>query len=116
RSSGLTRRQIGELVEHGLLRPEGEEGDQTFSREELAVAREAQRLLAYGFEPRHLRSVRISTERDSALLEQLTAPLLRNRSPDARQRAGEILAGCADAIGKMRVAILTEELRRLLES
>jgi hypothetical protein len=50
------------------------------------------------------------------LLEQLTAPLIRNRSPDARHRAGEILAGCADAIGKIRVAILTEELRRLLES
>ncbi len=116
RASGLTRRQVAELVEHGLLRPEGEEGAETFSQEELVVAREAQRLMAYGLEPRHLRSVRISTERDAALLDQLTAPLLRSRSPDARLRAGEILAGCADAMGKMRVAILTEELRRLLES
>jgi DNA-binding transcriptional MerR regulator len=116
RASGLSRRQVAELIDHGILRPDDEEGDPTFSQEELAVAREAQRLLAYGFEPRHLRSVRISTERDSALLEQLTAPLLRNRSPEARHRAGEVLAGCADAIGKMRVAILTEELRRLLES
>jgi len=116
RASGLSRRQVGELIDHGMLRPGHEDGDPTFSQEELAVAREAQRLLAYGFEPRHLRSVRISTERDAALLEQLTAPLLRNRSPEARHRAGEILAGCADAIGRMRVAILTEELRRLLES
>ncbi|MDH3260795.1 MAG: MerR family DNA-binding transcriptional regulator [Acidimicrobiia bacterium] len=116
RASGLTRRLVVELIDHGILRPEGEQGQETFSQEELAIAREAQRLLAYGLEPRHLRSVRISTERDSSLLEQLTAPLLRNRSPDARQRAGEILAGCADAMGKMRVAILTEELRRLLES
>ena len=116
RASGLTRRQVGELIEHGMLRPQAEDGEETFSQEALAVAREAQRLLAYGLEPRHLRSVRISTERDSSLLEQLTAPLLRNRSPDARHRAGEILAGCADAISKMRVAILTEELRRLLES
>ena len=116
RASGLTRRQVGELIDHGLLRPDSDEGEPAFSQQELAVAREAQRLIAYGFEARHLRSVRISTERDSALLEQLTAPLLRNRSPDARHRAGEILAGCADAIGKMRVAILTEELRRLLES
>lgn len=116
RSSGLTRRQVGELIDHRVLRPTGEEGEESFSEEELAVAREAQRLLAYGLEPRHLRSVRISTERDGALLEQLTAPLLRNRSPDAHHRAGEVLAGCADAIGRMRVAILTEELRRLLES
>ncbi|MDR9451456.1 MAG: MerR family transcriptional regulator [Acidimicrobiia bacterium] len=116
RSSGLTRRQVAELIDHGILRGEGEGGNERFSQQELAVAREAQRLLAYGLEPRHLRSVRISTERDGSLLEQLTAPLLRNRSPDARHRAGEILAGCADAIGKMRVAILTEELRRLLES
>lgn len=116
RASDLTRRQVGELIDHGLLRPGTENGEETFSQEELAVAREAQRLLAYGLEPRHLRSLRLSTERDAALLEQLTAPLLRNRSPDARHRAGEILAGCADAIGKTRVAILTEELRRLLES
>jgi len=116
RASGLTRRQVGELIDHRVLRPDGDEGEVSFGQEELVVAREAQRLIAYGLEPRHLRSVRISTERDSALLEQLTAPLLRNRAPDARHRAGEILAGCADAIGKMRVAILTEELRRLLES
>jgi hypothetical protein len=99
-----------------VLRSESDEGEEAFGQEELAVARETQRLLAYGLEPRHLRSVRISTERDAALLEQLTAAVLRNRSPDARHRAGEILAGCADAIGKIRVAILTEELRRLLES
>ena len=116
RASGLTRRQVGELMDHGVLRPEGEEGEERFSQEELVVAGEAQRLMSYGLEPRHLRSVRISTERDGALLDQLTAALMRNRSPEARHRAGEILAGCADAIGKMRVAILTEELRRLLES
>ena len=112
----MTRRLVSELIEHRVLQPDGEEGEESFSQEELVVAREAQRLIAYGLEPRHLRSVRISTERDSALLDQLTAPLLRARSPEARHRAGEILAGCADAIGKMRVAILTEELRRLLES
>lgn len=115
RASGLSRRQVSELVEHRVLRPTVEEGEESFGEEELAVAREAQRLLAYGLEPRHLRSVRLSTERDAALLDQLTAPVRRTRSPDARHRSGEILAGCADALGKMRVAILTEELRSLLE-
>ncbi len=114
RASGLTRRQVAQLVDSGVLRPDAESG--TFSEEELIIAREAQRLLAYGLEPRHLRSVRLSSERDTALLDQLTAALRRNRSPEARHRAGEILAGCADALGKMRVAILTEELRELLES
>lgn len=112
RASGLTRRQVGELIDHRVLRPD--EG--SFGDEELIVAQEVSRLLAYGLEPRHLRSIRLSTERDAALLDQLTAALRRTRSPDARHRAGEVLAGCADAIGKMRVAILTEELRELLES
>ncbi len=38
RASGLSRRQVGELIDHGILRPDDEEGDQIFSQEELAVA------------------------------------------------------------------------------
>ncbi len=114
RASGLSRRQVSELIDHGVLQPDPV--TESFGEEELVVAREASRLLGYGLEARHLRSIRLSTERDSALLDQLTAALRRTRSPDARHRSGEVLAGCADAIGKMRVAILTEELRKLLGS
>jgi DNA-binding transcriptional MerR regulator len=113
RVTGLSSRQVGELVDNKIVRPEPDQPDR-FSAEEVAVATQAQRLLAYGLEARHLRSLRISTERDAELLTALTAPLLRARSPEARQRAAEMLAGCADAIERMRSAALSEDLRRLM--
>jgi len=113
RVAGLSSRQVSELVDNRVVRPEPD-GPERFSAEEVAVATQAQRLLAYGLEPRHLRSLRISTERDAELLTALTAPLVRARSPESRQRAAEILAGCADAMERMRSAALSEDLRRLM--
>lgn len=115
RSSGLSSRQVGELIDHKVLRPVGDAGkNEEYGPEEVALAVQVQRLLAYGLEARHLRSIRISTEHDVELLDALTLPLLRARSPEARQRAAEILAGAADAIIKARQAILAEELRELM--
>jgi DNA-binding transcriptional MerR regulator len=113
RVTGLSSRQLGDLVDNKVLRREPDDPER-YSVEEVAVATQAQRLLAYGLEARHLRSFRISTERDAELLTALTAPLLRARSPEARQRAAEILAGCADAIERMRGAALSKDLRRLM--
>lgn len=113
RITGLSSRQLADLVDSRVIRPEPGTPER-YPAEEVAIATQAQRLLAYGLEARHLRSVRISSERDSELLEALTAPLLRARNPEARQRAAETLAGCADAIAKMRAASLSEELRLLM--
>lgn len=115
RSAGLSGRQIDELVSQGLLRPKLENRTTVFGDSDLAIATQAQRLLAYGLEIRHLRTLVIGSERASALLQQLTSPLFRHRSPEARRKATETLAGCADAINRLQAGLLTEELRRLLE-
>ena len=70
--------------------------------------------MAFGFEPRHLRSVRHAAERYGELLRQLTAALRRNRSPDARRRAAETLAGSSEALGKLSALILAGEIRSFL--
>ena len=113
RLTGLSSRQLSDLVDNRVVRPE-EGKPERYSAEEVAIGTEAQKLLAYGLEPRHLRSVRTSSERDAELLGALTAALLRVKSPEARQRAAETLAGCADAIARMRSAALSEDLRTLM--
>jgi DNA-binding transcriptional MerR regulator len=115
RAAGLSPRQIDDLVSLGLLHPGKENGRTTFRESDVVVATQAQRLLAYGLEVRHLRTLLLGTEKASALLQQLTSPLFRHHSPDSRRRAAETLAGCADAINRLQAALLTEELRRLLE-
>jgi len=116
RSSGLTRRQIDELVGQGILSPmELPDGRLVFRDEELAIARAAHRLYARGFEGRHIRSLRLAADREVDLLGQLVAPLLRHRNPKNRRRAAEILADGASAGTLLQENLVRSRLRRLLE-
>ncbi len=114
-SAGLSPRQIDELVTMGLLHPTRTDGRQLFRDPDVAIATQVQRLVAYGLEVRHLRTLVLGSEKASALLRQLTSPLFSHRSPEARRKAAETLAGCADAINKLQAGLLIEELRRMLE-
>ena len=73
--SGLTDPQLDELIESGLIR---HLADATvFPNEAGIAALEAKRLMDLGLEPRHLRSIRLSVDREVDLLNQLVAPLTR---------------------------------------
>jgi DNA-binding transcriptional MerR regulator len=116
RSSGLTRRQISELVDQGVLDPmQLPGGKQVYRDDDLAIARAGYRLLARGLEGRHLRALRLAADRETDLLAQLVLPLLRHRNPDNRRRAAEILADCAQAGSELQEGIVRTRLRRLLE-
>jgi len=116
RSSGLTRRQIDELVAQGVLGPmELPDGRLVFRDEDLAIARAANRLYARGYEGRHIRSLRLAAEREVDLLSQLVAPLLHTRNPKNRRNAAEILADGATAGSRLQENLVRARLRRLLE-
>jgi len=114
RQADLTRDQLKALVEYSLILPQEDRGAQMFSARDVAVGRQCGALMSYGFEPRHLRSVRHTGERYGELLRQLTAALRRNRSPEARRRTAETLAGSAEALGKLSALILAGEIRSFL--
>jgi len=116
RSSGLSRAQADELVAHGLLEPVRlPDGTEVFRDEDLVVAKAAHRLLDRGLEVRHLRTIRLAADRETDLLGQLAAPLLRHRNPDNQRRAAEILADCSQAATRVQGGQVRGRLRRLLE-
>lgn len=116
RSSGLTRRQISELIDQGVLSPmQLPGGKEVFRDDDLAIARAGYRLLARGLEGRHVRALRLAADRETDLLAQLVVPLLRHRNPDNRRRAAEILADCAEAGAELQEGLVRSRLRRLLE-
>lgn len=116
RSSGLADRQIGDLVEQGVLEPmELDDGTRVYRDDDLTIAKAAHRLLAQGLEVRHLRALRLSADRETDLLRQLVGPLLRHRNPDNRRKAAEILADTAQAGALLQEGIVRARLRRLLE-
>ncbi len=100
--TGLTARQLDELVEHDVL-----EGS-PFSPESVVIGREARRLLGLGFEARHLRSVRMAARRQADLVEGLTAGR-RADDPDA----GSIRVDAERALRTLHQGMLREEVRKL---
>ena len=112
--TGLTMVEIASLEEYGILRSTRIAGLTCFSPDEVAIARAAQAFCAHGVEPRHLRTFRTSVDREMDLYEQLMAPLLHQRNPEARRRAADSVEAMADAGRSLRTAMMTAAIDRLL--
>jgi hypothetical protein len=85
-----------------------------FPPEAGIVAMEAKRLMDQGLEARHLRTVRLTVEREADLLEQLVAPLLKASNPEAKARAKDVLESTSDSVQARHRALLALELRQHL--
>jgi len=108
-ASGLDPAQIRALKDFGIL---GERGDEApFDADDLLAARAARELLRLGLEPRHLRMYRRFVDAELALFEQLVAPLLRQRNPEARRQATRQLERLATATGRLERTLLARALR-----
>jgi DNA-binding transcriptional MerR regulator len=82
-AAGIDDDQLAELEAYGLVRRAGRQ----YGQDGLQVAMTVAALAAYGVEARHLRAVRAAVEREISLIEQVVAPTLRQRNPEARQAA-----------------------------
>lgn len=108
--SGLTSRQLDDLISAGVMRPIGD--SDVYPIESGVVALEAKRLMDQGLEARHLRSIRLSVDREADLLRQLTAPLMRATNAEARARARDVLELSAGSVQAMHRAMLEGELKQ----
>jgi DNA-binding transcriptional MerR regulator len=82
-ATGLDEARLTELEDFGLVRRSGRH----YGPDALAAARAVVALGGYGVQARNLRVLRAAVERETALIEQVVAPILRQRSPGARDRA-----------------------------
>ena len=100
---------LTELESYGLVTARGA----TFDADALLVARTAGELAAHGLEPRHLRTIRSAAEREVDLVEQLVAPLLRQRGAEARGRGEETAREIARLTSRLHATIVDAQLRRV---
>ena len=108
-AAGITDDLLTELESYGLVAARGV----TFDGEALLVARTTGQLAAYGLEPRHLRTIRSAAEREVGLVEQVVAPMLRQRGAEARGRAEEAAREIARLTSRLHAAMVDAELRRV---
>ena len=98
-----------ELESYGLVTARGA----MFDADALLVARTAGELAGHGLEPRHLRTIRSAAEREVDLVEQVVAPLLRQRGAEARGRGEETAREIARLTSRLHAAIVDAQLRRV---
>ena len=99
---------LQEAVAASLIAPSEVYGD-----DQLTVLRALVELHRSGIEPRHLRGLRASAERDIGLIETALAPVLRRGDASARARAGELGRELADDLETVRSGIVRAALARL---
>ncbi|MGH3862228.1 transcriptional regulator FtsR [Actinokineospora sp.] len=87
RQAGVTGVLLDDLEQYGLL-ASGSDG--FYDADAVQVARLAAGMADYGIEPRHLRAFRAAADREVGLMEQVVAPMYRQRDPAARDRADSI--------------------------
>jgi DNA-binding transcriptional MerR regulator len=105
-ATGLDEARLAELEDFGLVRRSGGR----YGPEALAAARAIVALDGYGVQARHLRVLRASAERETALIEQVVAPILRQRSDGARDRAARSAREIAAITLQLHAALIEATL------
>ena len=113
-ASGLPAAEVASLEGFGLIGGLPVAGVLYYDEDALVVAKLVAEFGRYGIEPRHLRLFRNAVERELGLIEQIVTPLLRQRNPEARQRAVDASADLSRLGEALRASLLHRELRGLL--
>ena len=114
RESGLSDRQLRELEQYGLL--SGGAGGTYFDAEVLPIAGIIADLSRFGLQARHLRAFKAAADREVGLLEQVAAPLARQRDPEARAKSAEDVRELVSLSLRLHVALVKAGLRSLSHS
>jgi MerR family regulatory protein len=101
-ATGIDERELADLEEFGLVRRSGRQ----YPPEAVEAVQAIMALGRYGVQPRHLRVLRASVERETALIEQVVAPVLRQRSPGARDRAATSAREIASLVLAVHAALI----------
>jgi DNA-binding transcriptional MerR regulator len=89
-------------------------GSDAYTEQQVAILRALVALDRHGIEPRHVRTLRQSAERDVALVESALAALLRRTDAASRARASELAPELAKRLEELRAIFVRGALERLL--
>jgi DNA-binding transcriptional MerR regulator len=102
-AAGADDELLAELEDYGLVRHA-----RTYGTEALTVVRSAVAVREYGIQPRHLRAVKAAADREISLVDQVVAPLARQKgSREPALRAARDVAG---HIARLHATLVEEGL------
>jgi DNA-binding transcriptional MerR regulator len=107
--AGLDPAALDQLEQYGLVAPRP--GGQHYDGDALVIAKTVAEMARFGIEPRHLRLFRSAADREVGLLEQVVSPLVRQRSPEAKARADEVVRELAALSVKLHATLVKAGVR-----
>ena len=112
-AAGIDADLLAEIEGYGLVAPVrgAAPGEDLLDADALVIATAVSEMAAFGLEPRHLRSFRTAADREVDLVGQVVAPLLRQRSPEARSRAEEVAREMGALSLRLHTALVRARLR-----
>jgi len=105
---------VQQLESFGLLAGRSVGGVSYYDDDALAVARTAAAFAHFGVEARHLRLHKHAAEREAGFIEQIVLPLLKQRNPEARQKAHDNVTELTRLGQQLRAVLLRNALRQQL--
>jgi DNA-binding transcriptional MerR regulator len=115
-ATGIDRDRIKELEGFGIVCSHGPEGVRYYDGDDFVILSIVKDFFRYGIEPRHLTMYKHFADRESSFFDQIVAPTLRQRNPDARRTAAQTLADLSSTSRKFKQALLRTNLREHLQS
>jgi DNA-binding transcriptional MerR regulator len=110
-ATGLAVGDVQQLESFGLVSGRVVGGVPYYDDDALAIARAAAGFAQFGVEARHLRLHKHAAEREAGFIEQIVLPLLKQRNPEARQRAHDNVAELSRLGQQLRSVLLRNALR-----
>lgn len=109
-ASGLAEDQLAQLEQYGLVTA----ARGWYDADSLVVARTVREMAAFGIEARHLRGFRSAADREIGLFEQVITPVARQRGPEARARAEEVVRELAALSVRLHATLVKAGLHGVL--
>lgn len=114
-ATGLSTKEISELESYGLVQTISSDKGQVYDSGSVRVMRLVRDLSKHGIQARHLRMYQTFAERESTLLEQIVAPVLRQKSTDAQEKAVRHLNELSGLAKQLRETLLINSLRSFVK-
>lgn len=99
----LKESQLAALESYGLVT--SRDGSQ-FDSTAILIARTISDMMAFGIEPRHLRSFKVAADREVGLMAQVMTPLLKSRTAASRADAAAKIRDLADLSNQLHSALV----------
>jgi DNA-binding transcriptional MerR regulator len=104
---------VRELERFGMIEPRLVGEESMFDEQDLVICEIARDFIEAGVDIRHLRAWKTGADREAGLFEQRVLPILRKRTPEARQEVSELLDELSDLGARLRTALLARALATL---